>query len=672
MSRINPIGHIGLVAALTLFSVLCGPRGLYSQNTPAVSSEGAYDRAIANTYTHQSWFPDVLGPYTNPRVPPLRLANSALLNELIQNGTLHLSLQDAIALAIENNLDIAVARYNPQYAQIDKVRAASGQATRGIQGAFSSSALFAGALGGGVGAASGGFQQGAAGSALGGVNVNRVGSVGSFDPVIGFSAGWAYSESPLASSIVNGVSLLTGNTGQYNVFFGQEFPTGTSYEVSMGGARLSTNSITNIFNPQIVTGMTVGIQQPLLNGFGRRANAKFIRIAENDIGISKDYFREQVATTIAAIMNDYWLLAEDKQNVAVTQEAEKYDEKLLSDNKRQVQIGTMAPLDVIQAESALATSQQNLIVAQTTYRQQQEIIKTALSKVVEGPLLTAIVEPTTSLPQPKPSDVLPLQEAIEAAHANRPEIDLNNLNLKNEEVVLKANRNALLPTLDAFASFTPSGLSGDRIQFGPGTGLAPGPIVGKFPSGLGNALSQIFHNRYPNYSVGFTLAMPIRNRAAQADAARALLEEHYLRTTVQQSLNKIDQDVRTAEIGVVQGKARVDAAQKAVQYARQQLVDERKKFTVGESTVTLVIQMQNALTTAEGTLVTARAGYAQALTTFQQATGTILKDNNVELVEALTGQIKRNPNIPGTPLGNTAAPGAPPKTPHNLIAPPSN
>ncbi|MDE3179141.1 MAG: TolC family protein [Acidobacteriota bacterium] len=652
MSRMN---RTTLIAA-TLVVAFAGLPGLYAQKAAAVNSESAYDQAIANAYTHQSWFPNVLGPYTNPQVPALSLANSQLLGELIEKGTLHLSLQDAIALAVENNLDIAVARYNPQYAQIDKVRASSGQATRGVQGAFSSSALFAGALGGGVGAASGGFQQGAAGSALGGVNVTRIGSVGSFDPVIGFSAGWAYSQSPLASSVVNGVSLLTGNTGDYNVFFGQEFPTGTSYSVSMGGARLSTNSITNIFNPQVVTAMTVGIQQPLLNGFGRRANAKFIRIAENDIGISKDYFREQVASTIGTIMNDYWTLAEDKQNVGVAEEAEKYDEKLLSDNKRQVQIGTMAPIDVIQAESALATAQQNLIVAQTTYRQQQEIIKTALSKQVSGPLLTALVEPTTPLPEPKPSDVLPLEEAINAAHANRPEIDLNDLNLKNEEVVLKANRNALLPTLDAFASFTPSGLSGSRIEFAQGAGFAPGARIGKVPGGLGDALSDVFHNRYPNYSIGFTLAMPIRNRAAQADAARALLEEHYLRTTVQQSLNKIDQDVRTAEIGVVQGKARVDAAKKAVQYARQQLVDEQKKFAVGESTVTLVIQMQNSLTTAEGTLVTARAGYAQALTTYQQATGTILKDNNVELVEALTGRFNRNPNIPGTPISGSSSP----------------
>ncbi len=631
----------------TLVTALLGMPCLHAQQDN--NAEDAFDQSIGQSYTNTRWYPNPFAPYMNPRVPGFHLANSQLLHELIQNGRMELSLQDAIALAVENNLDIAVARYNPEYAQIDKVRAASGQATRGITGAFSSNALFSGALGGGVGAASGGFVQGAAGSAIGGVNVNRITSVGSFDPVIGFSGGWAYSASPLSSDIVNGVSLLTGNTGQYSAFFGQEFPTGTSYEVSLGAARLSTNALTNIFNPQWVSSLTIGVEQPLLNGFGYRANAKFIRIAENDAGIAKDYFREQVATTISQIENDYWTLVEDKENVSVAQEAVNYNQKLLADNKRQVEIGTLAPLDVIQAESALATAQQNLIVAETTFQQQQELMKTVLSKQVTGDLLTADIEPVDKLPTPEPTDVPPLERALQLAHENRPEVDLNGLNLKNEEVILKANRNSLLPTLSVFASYTPSGLYGEKVLVPDAEGVLV-PITPGVPGGFGQTLSQLFHNEYPDYSVGFTLAMPIGNRAAQADAARALLEEHMLRTQVQQTLNTIDQDVRQAEIAVVQGRARIDAAQKAVTYAHQQLVDEQKKFKVGESTVTLVIQMQNNLTQAEGTLVTAQASYATALTQFEQATGTILAKNNVQLVEALTGKVNRMPNIPGTPV----------------------
>lgn len=651
MSRIN---RHTLVAA-ALLCVFCGLPQLYAQGQD--SSENAFNQAIAKTYTHTNWFPNIAGPYINPRVPPFHLVNSQDLFQLIQNGTMHLSVDDAIALAVENNLNIAVARYNPQYAQIDKVRADSGAATRGIAGMFTSSAEFAGAIGGGVGAGTTGFNSGGAGSATGGSAINFTGPSSSFDPVISFFTGIGYRVSPLGEATVFGSNILSTNETEYAGSVSQAFPTGTSYSISMGGARQSTNALTQLFNPLVDTSLTISVEQNLLNGFGYRSNKRYIYMAENDVGISKDYFEEQVSSAIQTILNDYWTLAEDKQNVAVAEEADKYDAKLLADNKRQVQIGTMAPLDVIQAESALATADQNLIVAQTTYRQQQEVMKTDLSKQVTGPLLTATIDPTTPLPQPKSDDAPSLEAAIAEAHANRPEIDLNRLNLKNENIILKNNRNGLLPTLNISATYQPLGQNGDQVIFAQGlTGLVPSGQ--KVPGGLSQAFSQMFRNRYPGYSVALTLSMPIRNRSAQADAARALLEEHYLRTTVQQELNTIDQAVRTAEIGVLQGKARVDAAQKAVEYAREQLTDEQKKFQVGESTVTLVLQMQSALTTAEGNLVTAQAGYAQALTTLQQATGSILQDNNVELVQALTGRVSRRLNIPGTPE-NPNPPGAP-------------
>ncbi len=644
-----------LILAVTLAATLTGLPRLRAQQA-STSPENAFNQSIERNYTRTSWFPNVAGPYLPPHTPPLSLANSQYLYELIQNGKMKLSLADAISLAVENNLNIAVQRYNPEYAQIDKVRAASGQATRGVTGTFSSNALFSGALGGGISAGTGGFSNRGAGTATGNITVNPVNSVGSFDPVVGFTAGWAYGRVPLINNVLSGVSELTGNTGEYNMFFGQELPTGTSYSVSFGGQRLGNNAIISLYNPEVVTGMTVGIEQNLLNGFGRRANAKFIRIAANDVGIAKDYFEEQVTSTIGQVETDYWTLVEDKRNVDVTQEAVTYAKKLLADNERQVQIGTLAPLDVIQAKSQLATAQQNLIVAQTTFKQQQEVVKTDISKRVTGELLTADIEPTTSLPTPKPGDVPPLTEALRLAHINRPEIDLNNLNLRNESVILKANRNSLLPTLNVYASYTPAGLSGQRVCFiegcaAPPPGFIPTTVAGHLPGGLGGALSDVFSNRYPDYSAGFVFAVPLRNRAAQADAARALLEEHMLRTQVQQELNTIDQAVRQAEIGVVQGQARVDASQQAVLYAKQQYVDEQKKFQVGESTVELVIQMQNSYTQAEGNLVTAKTAYAQALTQFYEATGTLLNKDHVELVDAMKGQVTRKmPNIPGTPI----------------------
>jgi outer membrane protein len=613
------------------------------------SSTASFEQAIGQSYTHTRWFPNIAAPYVQPHVPPFQLRNSPLLDELIQNGVMHLSLSDAITLAIENNLNIAVDRYNPEYAVIDKVRTESGQANRNINGMFVSSALFSGALGGGISAASSGFaSSGEGGTGASGVGLRAASAVGSYDPVIGISGAWGYSVTPLDNAIINGTNILTGNLGEYNVFFGQEFPTGTSYEISVGGLRQSINALDYIYNPEVTTGLTIGIAQNLLSGFGYRANAKYIRIATNEIGISKDYFMEQITTTIQQVINDYWTLVQDKENVDVAQEAVNYNQQLVRQNQEQVRIGTLAPSDVVQAQSALAAAQQTLITSQITYRKQQEAMKTDIAKKVGPPLITAQIHPTDTLPKPEDNPVPPVEVAVDEAHKNRPEVDLDELNLKNEAVVLKANRNSLLPTLNAFATYGPSGLAG---LLSGGASASQFAAAGIVPGGLGANLSQLLRNRYPSYSAGFTLAITIKNRAAQADAARALLEQHYLRTVSQQDLNNIDQAVRQADVGVTLGQEGIAAAQNAEDYARKQYMNEQKKFRLGESTVALVIQMQNSLTQAEGQLVTSQYNYAQSLVQFEDATGTLLQKNNIVLTDALTGAAPHpRPNIPGTPV----------------------
>jgi len=644
MTRINTNARGIACLLIVLMGLLACP--LFAQIS---SSTASFEQVIGQSYTHTRWFPNIAAPYLQPHVPPFELRNSPLLDELIQNGVMHLSLSDAITLAIENNLNIAVDRYNPEYAVIDKVRAESGQAYRGIAGPFTSSALFSGALGGGIAAASSGFaSSGEGGTGASGVGLRGASAVGSYDPVVGISGAWGYSVTPLDNAILNGTNILSGNLGEYNVFFGQEFPTGTSYSISIGGERQSINALDYIYNPEVTTGLTIGVTQSLLSGFGYRYGAKDIRIAANNIGISKDYFMEQITTTIQQVINDYWTLVQDKENVDVAQEAVNYNQELVRQNQEQVRIGTLAPSDVVQAQSALAAAQETLITAQITYRKQQEVMKTDIAKKVAPPLITAQIHPTDTLPKPEDNPVPPVEVAVDEAHKNRPEVDIDELNLKNQSVVLKANRNSLLPTLDVFATYGPSGLSG--LLSGAAT-TSEFASAGIAPGGLGANLSQLLRNRYPSYSAGFTLAITIKNRAAQADAARALLEQHYLRTVSQQDLNNIDQAVRQADVGVTLGQEGIAAAQNAVAYAREQYMNEEKKFKLGESTVALVIQMQNSLTQAEGQLVTSQFNYAQSLVQFEDATGTLLKKNNIILTDALTGTApRRTLNIPGTPV----------------------
>ncbi len=638
------------LAATLAVGMLFGAKNLNAQQ-PKSSARRVPD------YTRTSWFPNVAGPYSSPLVPEPRMSNSERVHSLMRDGKLFLSVEDAIALALENNLDIAVARYGPAFAQTDIVRAKSGGATRGVAGAFQSTALFGGALGGGV-SGGGGGGGGGAGGAFGGGGAINVGPVGSFDPIAGFSFGWDRRSTPLGITILQGVPAVTTQTTGYSGFLGQRFLTGTSYVISMNGDRQSTTSLTSVFNPQVPTGMTLGFNQPLLNGFGYRANAKFIRIARNDLRFADSAFRQQVITAVSQVLTLYWDLVSFRENVRVAQQALGLAEKTLSDNKRQVEIGTLAPIEVVRAESESAARQQDLIVAQTSLRQQQELLKTALSKQVDAELAAAALEPTDQLPEPNPEDVLPLDEALREAAKNRPEIEQADLNVRNQEITVKGARNSLLPTLDLFATYAPQGLSGTELIRDTNTHQ----IISTVPGGVSQSLSQTFHGRFPDYSFGLTLQMPIRNRSAQADAARALLEERQLRTQLQKTKNLVEQDVRNAEIAVIQAKAQIEAARKAVILAQQTLDAEQKKFKLGESTVFLVIQAQRDLATAEGNEVKARSAYAKAITQFGQATGTTLTKHNIEISDALEGRVSRAPNIPGTPSqAPSPQPSAPPQ-----------
>ena len=607
---------------------------------PASTAEGAAPSKTSTLgFQSRDAFPNLFGPYTSPNVTTPPVSNSQRIHSLIHEGKLCLSIDDAVALALENNLDIAVARYQIPYSQADLLRARAGGATRGVANQFQSSAQFAGAVGAGL-SSSGGFSTGGAGGAgFSGGAAKNAGSSSCCDPVVGFSFGWDWARTPLNTTALTRVPFVTQQTLSLTGYYTQGFLTGTSVTYGLTGFRQSTTALTALFNPEVAPTMFLSLNQPLLNGFGYRANAVFIRQAQNELKIADSTFRQQVIAAVGQVLTLYYALLSDKEQVRVAQQAVAYAQKLLSDNKKQVEIGTLAPLEVVRAESEVATNEQNLVVAQTTYKQDQERLKTALSKRVDAELAAVDIEVTDQLPEPQAADIPPLQEALKTAAKNRPEIEQANLNLRTQEYTVKARRNALLPTLNVFASYFPSGLSGNTPIYGAcPAGSSPSggacyplngqpfarPIVGTNSNGVLQALTQTFHGKYPDYSFGLTFQVPIRNRQAQADAARALLEERQLRTMEQPQVNLVEQDVRNAEIAVTQAKAQIEAARKATRLAHYTLDAEEKKFKAGESTVFLVIQAQRDLVASEGNEAKARATYAQALTSFQQATATIL------------------------------------------------
>ncbi|MGD0010713.1 MAG: TolC family protein [Terriglobia bacterium] len=604
---------------------------------------------MGHDYTKTHAFPNIFDSFVPLRVPQAGLENSPRLKDLIRDGKLWLSLQDTIALALENNLDIDVARFQIPLAQTDYLRTRAGAAARGVTGATISNALYAGAIGSSSSSGGSGSSGGAGGAGYSGGPTN-LGSVGCCDPFVAFSTGWNQSTTPLGTTVLTGLASVNSTYNTYSAYYGQGFMTGTSIVAGVSGYRTTTSALTALVNPEVPSSLGITLSQNLLNGFGYRANAANLRIAKNDIKVADVVFRQNVMNTLQTVVNQYWDLLYYRENVRVAEEALKWAQTQLKDNTRQVEIGNLAAIAVTQAKAEVASRQQLLIQAQTNYQQQEENLKTALSKHVDADLASVGIEPTDKLPEPTPNDIPSLEEALNEAAKNRPEIEQQKLNMRNIDITIQQDRNRLLPSLGVYATYLPTGLSGHFLCGGnplyqPG---CPAGVTGYVPGGAGDSLSQVFRNVYPNYSLGVSLSIPIRNRQAQADAATAQIQERQMRVQLQQQINKVQQDVRSAVIAVTQARAQIDAAKESTALYKETLEGEQKKFQLGESTPFIVIQAERDVANAEGTEAQARDAYAKALIQYAQATATILEKFNVEISEAKSGQVTRAMNIPGT------------------------
>lgn len=589
-------------------------------------------------------FPNLLAPYSPIKIEQPGLTNSPRIDQLIQDGKLELSLQEAVELALENSMDIVVQRYNPWFADTGILKANAG-----------------------------GFGGANPGAFFGGSTANN--PLLNYDPVI--TSTFTIDDrnvpvnNPLTSGTGTGLSSLarlTLHTSTFNTQYAQGFQTGTTFFTLFDNTRSASTSAANLFNPSVQSSIFVGFQQQLLNGFGRAVNTRNIRIAKNNRKIADWAFTQQAITTVTNTITAYWELVYARENVKVQQQAVTVAEKLYNDNKKQLEIGTMAPLDVTRAESELATDRQNLIVAQTVHLQNQQILKNDISKNPLAPNLVNVEIIPTELPsRPEAIEAPSFEEAAKEAFAKRPELQEQALNLLNSEIDVKATRNALLPTATLSAQYGSVGLAGNQPKFGsPTTGVgtqlvdANGNLVNVFiptvtptvtgttSAGFTDALSTVFHNNFPDYQVSLNLQVPIRNRSAQADNQRAILTQRQLEAQLQQLKNAALLDVRNSYIALTQDRAQVDAASKARELQQQTFDAEQKKYQLGASTVYLVIQTQRDLINAQGTELRALANLVEAKANYERAVGRTLEVNRVTIADAKTGEVDRETLIPGT------------------------
>lgn len=570
----------------------------------------------------------LLAPYKPRSLPAVPLENSTRLHDLIRDGHFRLSLSDALALTIENNLDVAVQRFVRPVAEADLLRTSSGQAARGVPGALLPSGLSAGALGVGVNQAGGTGGVGGAGGISGGGGAVSVPQVGTFDPAISLNASYDRTASPLNSLVVAGVPQVTTTSSASSVNYTQLFPEGSSVTLTVNGIAQNSTQQSLLFNPAVVSRLALGVNQPLLNGFGFLPNERFLMVARNDMQTSDQLFREQLTTIIVQVEDTYWNLAAARQAIAAAQRSFDAAKELVSNTRVREQFGTAAGIDVIAAESASAAAERDLIVAQTNFQLQQAQLKNLLTRAGDPALDAVDIETVDALPEPGARAMPDLEAALSAAMDNRPELKSAAADLQNQDISVRFTRNGLLPNVSVFGLYAGAGLNGD-------TALAS--------SGVGASLGQALDATYPEYATGVSATIPIRNRSAQADNMRARLEEQQLNVQVQRSRQQIGLEVRQAVIGLLQGKSQVDAAHEALHLAERIAAAERERLELGVSAAYDVILRERDLVAAQQADLAAGATYAKALVEFERATGTTLDRNGILLGDAQSGHIVKPP-----------------------------
>jgi outer membrane protein TolC len=585
-----------------------------------------------------------LSTYSADQVPRPDLTNSPLLGQLIRDGKLYLSLKDAIGLALENNLDLAIARYNLPIANMDILRTRAGGIFRGVN-----AGVVQGTPGGGVGgfgtgapgAGAGGTTGGAGGAGAGasGLVQSTLGAgtaVASYDPAIIGSIGAEHQTTPLANQQIYGVPSLQSNTGQTSVTYSQAFPTGTSFTVEFNNSRQTTNSPFFNLSPVLNSMYRFSFQQQLLAGFGFGPNLRYLTIAKNNKKISDIAFRDQVIATVTQIKNIYWDLVNAYEQARVNEQSLAFAQQSLDNARKQLQLESVPAMDVMRAEAEVSKRDQDLTMARTSLQLQELLIKNALTKSLDDPVLEAVpVVPVDHYETVEAPTTETVQDLITQALRDRPELAESDVDLANRQISGKAARNALLPSLALVGFYGGSGLAG---PLNPIYNL-PTPNSSNVPIDYSGALANAFNNSSPDYYIGLSLNIPLRNRVAKADQYRSELEYRQAELRREQLRKQIRIEVRNAQYALEQTGARVGAARKARDLAQRTFEIMRKEQTLGAGSTFQTMTAQRDLSIAELDMVTAMTTYEKAKIELDRATGATLEHNGVRVQDAENGTI---------------------------------
>jgi outer membrane protein TolC len=640
----SPAGFVQILAAILLLQVNL------TQAVEPVSPASAQAPAVATTSTPLAAIPfdQLLRPSRNPidayrgkTVAPPSLANSPRIDSLVRDGKLYLSLQNAIDLALENNLDLVIARYNLPIAQMDVLRTSAGGSVRGVNtGVVSGTPGGAGVgvVGSGAGAGAGGTSSGAGGAGAGasGLVTSTLGTgttVSTFDPLISANTYIDHTTQLLPNQVLYGVPVIHLNTFLGNLQYQQAFPTGGGLQVQWNNNRQTTNSPNQTINPQLNSFVQVAVQQQLLAGFGLGPNLRFLHIAKTNQKVSDIAFRAQVIATVTQICDLYWDLVSAYDDEQVGERSMEFAQQTLDISRKQFQLQAIAEMEVLKAEGDVATREQALTVSRTNLELQELYMKNAITRSLDDPILEEMaIIPTDHIGTQVETQSAPVQDMITDALKNRTELQESSLVLQNSELSRKTARNALLPTLSVYGFYAGTGYGGTPNPLNKATIDVPG--------GYGGALENALNYSSPEYQVGFQLNVPLRNRIAKADQYRTELEYRQSQVYLEELKKRIRIEVQNARYALEQGASGVAAARNARDLAQKtfEIMKQEQKLGAGSNQQTLAAD--HDLAVAESALVDAETIYEKARIEVRRATGSILEDYGISIADAKAGIVE--------------------------------
>jgi outer membrane protein TolC len=593
-------------------------------------------------------FDQLLRPSRNPinayrgiSVAPPSLANSTRLDSLVRDGKIYLSLRNAIDLALENNLDLVIARYNIPIAQMDVQRTRAGGSVRGVNTGVVSGTPGGGGGGAGAGTGAGGTSSGAGGAGAGasGIVSSTLGtgtSVSGFDPILGANFYTDHTSEQLTNLQVEGVPIYKFNTSAANLSYNQSFATGGSMQVVWDNSRLTSNGIYDYFSPSFSSSMEVVVQQPLLAGFGLGPNLRFLRIAKTNQKISDIAFKAQIIATVTQICDVYWDLVSAYDSEQVGERSVAFATETLKTSRKQLELQAIPEMEVLKAEGELAVREQDLTVARTNLELQELYMKNAITRSLDDPTLQEMpVVPVDHIASRIEPIAEPVQEMITDALKNRTELLESALDLQNRDLSRKSARNALLPALSVYGAYIGTGAAGTENP-----GYKGAPVSSILPQSYGGALQDALNNTAPEYRLGFQLNVPLRNRIAKADQARTELEYRQSQVYAEELKKRIRIEVRNASYALEQGASRVDAARKARNLAQRTLDIMQKEQKLGAGSNQQTLAAEHDLALAESALVTAETAYEKARIEVWRAKGSALEEYGISIADAKAGVVE--------------------------------